>query len=147
MNPSRIVTTGLASALCALGVVAGATSVAGVAAAVTPFNGTYTGVLKVAGQPDQVSLWNVMSTCQFQSCVAHVITRTVGSDWLFDGTQWTRLAVPQTGICNGASVPAISAHQTLTPKGDGSFAGAVTSTVNCNGTTVDVTQALSLTPA
>lgn len=133
--------------LCSLVVAAGATAHAGSARADAPFNGTYTAVQKVSGQPDRVSLWNVTSTCGFTSCVARVVNGAGGFDWMFDGNQWNRLAVPRLAECNGVTVPARSAHETLVPRADGSLHGAVTSTVDCNGTTVDSSLPLVLTPS
>jgi hypothetical protein len=132
--------------LCALIVAAGGTMVAGVARGATLFTGSYDAVLKVPGQPDQVSIWNASSYCALRGCVAHVASPADGSDWLFTETQWTRLAVPQIGTCNGVTVPARSASQILVPQADGSLSGAVSSTVDCNGATVDLSQPLILTP-
>jgi hypothetical protein len=133
--------------VCALTVVTGGTATAGVAQAERLFNGTYTAVQKTPGQPDLVLLWNVMSACAIQSCIAHVADKFGGSNWIFDGARWSQLAVPPTSTCNGVAVPARNVHRTLTMRADGSLSGAVTSTVDCNGVTTDLTEPLTLTPA
>jgi hypothetical protein len=137
---------GMTAMLCALTVAAGGTALAGVANGATLWVGDYNAVQKIAGQPDRVGIWNVTSTCGFMSCLARVANREGGFDWMFDGNQWNRLAVPRVADCNGATVPAISANETLVPRADGSLSGAVTSTVDCNGATVDLSQPLTLTP-
>ncbi|MDT5075443.1 MAG: hypothetical protein QOJ80_80 [Mycobacterium sp.] len=142
-----IVNRGVTAALCALTVVAGALAQPGVANATPLFNGTYTAVLKSPAAPDQVSLWNVSSSCLIQGCLAHVIADSLtGFEMMFTGSQWNRLAYPQLGMCQGTKVPARSASQTLVPRADGSLAGSVTSTVDCDGAPVNVSQALTLTP-
>jgi hypothetical protein len=137
---------GAITVLGALTVAAGSTALAGVAHGTTLFTGAYHAVVSSPGQPDRVSIWNVSSSCAFLSCVAHVAQSTAASDWLFDGNQWNRLAVPQFGDCNGVTVPARSARQTLVPQADGSLAGSLTSSVDCNGTTVEESESLTVTP-
>jgi hypothetical protein len=147
MNTCGIVLKkGMTVVLCALTVAVGGTALAGVAQEATLWVGDYNAVQKISGQPDQVSIWKVTSTGAFLSCVAHVANKAGGSDWMFDGKQWNRLAVPQTGDCNGATVPARSARETLVPRADGSLSEGVASTVDCNGVTVDMSQPLTLTP-
>jgi hypothetical protein len=142
-----ILNRGVTAALCALTVAAGGWAQPGVANATPLFNGTYTAVLKSPAAPDQVSLWNVSSTCVIQACVAHVVADSLtGFDMMFTGSQWNRLAYPQLGMCKGAKVPARSASQTLVPRAEGSLAGSVTSSVDCDGAPVDVSQSLTLTP-
>jgi hypothetical protein len=136
-----------AAALGALAVAAGVLAPSASADTLPLFNGTYTAVQKSSAMPDQVSLWNVQAACGIQGCLAHVVADSLtGFDMMFTGTQWNRLAYPQTGTCNGANVPARSASEFLVPQPDGSLSGAVTSTVDCNGAAVDASQSLTLTP-
>ena len=142
-----VLKNGVTAVVGVLAVAAGGLSIAGVAHAAQSFNGTYTAVLKSAGQPDEVSLWNVTSDCGFSPCLAYVVSKAHGTDWLFDGSQWKRVAVPLTGTCNGQTVPARSVSQTFAPRGDGTFHGVFASSVDCNGTTVNSAQTLTLTPS
>jgi hypothetical protein len=143
---SMVIKRGAVTVLGALTVAAGGTALAGVAHGTTLFTGAYHAVVSSPGQPDRVSIWNVSSSCALISCVAHVAQPAGGTDWLFDGNQWNRLAVPQLGDCNGVTVPARSARQTLVPQADGSLSGSMTSSVDCNGTTVDRSESLTVTP-
>ena len=144
---SSILMKGVTTVVGALAVAAGGLSMAGIAHAVPPFNGTYTAVLKSPGQPDEVTLWNVTSNCGFAPCLAYIVSKAHGTDWLFDGSQWKRVAVPLTGTCNGQQVPARSVSQTFVPRDDGTFHGVFASSVDCNGTTVNSSQTLTLTPS
>lgn len=134
-----------ASALAvALGIAASGMSpaVAAQAAPAPSFNGTYT-----ADENGHTSLWIVGSPCTLMGCKAHIVSKAIGSDWLYNGTQWSRLAWPLTGTCNGAIVPARAAQQYLVPRSDGSLSGAVTATVDCGGATVEQSHPLTLTPS
>lgn len=148
---------GVTGVLGALAVVAGATALPGVAHAATLFNGTYTAVQKSftidprtgarIDQPDQVGIWIVSSTCAIQGCTARAVRIGGSFDFVFDGRQWNRLAVPRTGTCRGATVPAFAAALFLVPQSDGSLTGAVTSTVDCDGVAVDSSLPLTVTPS
>jgi len=147
----------IAAVLGTVAIMAGGLALPAVAGAATPFTGSYTAVRQSSTvdphtgapnpAPDQVNTWIVSSSCALTACIAHVATAREGFDMLFDGQQWNRLAVPHTGTCNGATVPARSAAWYLVPQSDGSFSGAVTSTVDCNGAPVNLSQPLTLTPA
>ena len=99
-------------------------------------------------QPDQSGIWNVQSSCLTLGCLAHVVISKSQTDFdmVFDGTKWDRLAVAQVGMCNGATVAARSAHEILLPQANGSLTGTITSTVDCNGTSVNLSQPLIVTP-
>lgn len=155
-----IVRTRVEAAALALVVAAGGLTLAGVAGASPPsFNGTYTVVQKSftidprtgarIDQPDQVSTWIVFSACTLPGCAAHVVSNSLRDFGMaFDGTRWNRVALPpQTGTCNGATVPATSAAEFLVPRSDGTLTGAATATVDCNGVPIDSTQPLVATPA
>ena len=140
-------TRATAAAFGTLAMAAGALAPSTSAETLPMFNGTYTAVQKSSAMPDQVSLWNVQSACGIQGCLAHVVADSLtGFDMMFTGTQWNRLAYPQTGTCNGANVPARTASEFLVPQADGSLSGATTSTVDCDGAAVDASQPLTLTP-
>ncbi len=123
------------------------------------FVGTYTAVQKSSSihdpteasgaGPDQNAIWVVRSSCALVGCLAHVVIGQALTDFdmIFDGTKWDRLALPPIGTCNGATVPARSAQEFLVPQANGSLTGATTSTVDCNGTSVDLSQPLNLTPS
>ena len=99
--------------------------------------------------PDQNGIWIVQSSCLTLGCLAHVVISRSLTDFgmMFDSAKWDRLAVPQIGTCNGAAtVRARSAHEFLVPQGSGSLTGALTLTVDCNGTSVDFSQPLSVSP-
>ena len=102
-----------------------------------------------AAQPNQNGIWIVQSSCLTLGCIAHVVISKALTDFdmMFDGTKWDRLAVPQIGTCDGATVPARTAHESLVPQANGSLTGALTSTVDCNGASVDQSQPLRVTPS
>ena len=121
---------------------AGSPAIVAVAHDAPLFNGSYTVV-----QPDKTSTWIVSSGCAFLGCVASVVSDSLtGFTMLFDGTKWNQLAVPHVGTCGGATVPASDAEQFLMPQKNGSFRGARTVTVQCDGTTVTQSQPLTATP-
>ncbi|HEY6573649.1 MAG TPA: hypothetical protein VI029_01685 [Mycobacterium sp.] len=153
--PSR----GAAATLGALALAAGGMAFAGVANAAPPFIGTYTAVQKSfmidpqtgaqLAQPDQVSTWIATSYCSISGCTTHIVSNSLNAlDMVFDGKQWNRLAMPpQTGNCGGATVPARGAVEVLLPQADGSLSGALTSTVDCGGRSVAVSQPITVTPS
>ncbi len=154
-----VLSRGAAATLGALALAAGGTAFAGVANASTGFNGTYTAVQKSVmidpetggqvAQPDQVSTWIVFSECSIPGCTAHIVSNSLNAlDMVFDGKQWNRVAItPQTGNCGGATVPARGAVQVLQPRADGSLSGALTSTVDCGGAPVALSQPITVTPS
>lgn len=137
-------------------IAAGAITVTAIAHAQSLFNGTYTTVQKSyvidartgerIAQPDQTGIWIVTSSCLMLGCTASAVKAGEGFDFVFDGKQWNRHAVPPTGTCGGVTVPARAAAVYLVPQSDGSLSGAVTSTVDCGGATVDSSQPLTVTP-
>jgi hypothetical protein len=146
------------AALLALGAIA--MTPPHVAQATPLFVGTYTAVQESSmpassptdtpvAQPNQNGIWIVQSSCLTLGCIAHVVISKALTDFdmMFDGTKWDRLAVPQIATCNGATVPALSAHESLVPQANGSLTGALTSTVDCNGASIDQSQPLRVTPS
>ena len=141
----------------ALLIAAGVAASPGVAHAAPLFNGTYTVVQKSftidvrtgarMEQPDRVELWIVSSTCALSGCVAEVVKTGEFFNMVFTGDQWNRLAVPRTGTCRGATVPARAAAMSLVPQSDGSLSGAATLTVDCDGVLLDSSLPLTVTPS
>jgi hypothetical protein len=154
-----VLSRGAAATLGVLALAAAGMAFAGGADAATGFNGTYTAVQKTVmidpesggqvPQPDQVSTWIVFSACSLPGCTAHIVSNSVNAlDMVFDGKQWNRQAIPpQTGNCGGATVPARGAVQVLQPRADGSLSGALTSTVDCGGAPVNLSQPITVTPS
>ncbi|BBZ29966.1 hypothetical protein MMAD_42610 [Mycolicibacterium madagascariense] len=120
------------------------------------FDGSYTVTKKTAptdpatgaGLSDQPSTWIVSSSCAFLGCLADVVSDSLTSfTMLYQGTSWTRLATGDTGLCRGAAVPATSSAMRLVPQGGGSLTGVRTVTLRCGDASVDLSQALTLTPS
>jgi hypothetical protein len=90
-----------------------------------------------------------LSACSLPGCTAHIVSNSVNTlDMVFDGKQWNRQAIPPlTGNCGGATVPARDAVEVLQPRADGSLSGALTSTVDCGGAPVNLSQPITLTPS
>lgn len=161
VNPKRRyvrLRTKVGVAALALPVLAGGLAPISAAQSGPPFVGTYSAVVKPytidprtgahVSQPDITSLWNVFSTCTLSGCTAKVASGSqLGFTMVFDGTQWGRVAVPATGICRGAPVPARFATVTLVPQADGSLSGTLVSNVDCDGVAMGLPLPLSLTPA